>query len=81
MNPEGISANGQDKAPHQEDELLRQSAYGYEWPASRLTGENMCRLRLLSNRLKRPVNQLIKEAVESYTLLMLNELKQDEQEP
>jgi hypothetical protein len=51
---------------------------GYKWPASRLSNENMRRLTILSNRVKRPINQLIKEAVESYTAMMIETTRDDQ---
>ena len=44
-----------------------ESPYGHEWPASRLTLTDMARLRIISNQIRKPVNQLLKEAVEFYT--------------
>ena len=44
---------------------------GYRWPASRISVEDARALNQLSNRVKRPVNQLVKEAVAAYTALML----------
>ena len=48
--------------------------YGYQWPASRLSRHEMARLTIVSNRVKRPLNQLIKEAVDLYATMMLEEL-------
>lgn len=45
---------------------LTQSA-GYRWPANRLSIEQTRELQRLSNETKKPVNQLIREAVEQYT--------------
>ena len=48
----------------------------YKWPASRLSYEHMRQLTIISNRVKRPINQLIMEAVESYAAML--EHKNDE---
>jgi len=37
---------------------------GYRWPATRITAEDMRRLHLLSLETKKPITQLIHEAVE-----------------
>jgi hypothetical protein len=58
--------NGEDETP-----------YGHEWPASRLTLTDMARLRIISNQIRKPVNQLLKEAVEYYTTEKLPELGVD----
>lgn len=52
----------------------QESPYGHEWPASRLTLTDMARLRMISNEVRMPVNQLLKEAVEYYTAQKLPEL-------
>lgn len=44
----------------------------HQWPASRLTQDEMTSLRRISNRIGRPVNQLILESVEVYIRLMEN---------
>lgn len=54
-----------------------ESPYGHEWPASRLTLTDMARLRIISNQIRKPVNQLLKEAVEFYTTEKLPELGVD----
>ena len=48
--------------------------YGYQWPASRLSRYEMARLTIVSNQVKRPLNQLIKEAVDAYATKLLHEL-------
>lgn len=48
--------------------------YGYQWPASRLSRNEMARLTIVSNTVKRPLNQLIKEACDFYANAMLKEL-------
>jgi len=48
--------------------------YGYQWPASRLSRRDMARLTIVSNIVKRPLNQLIKEAVAAYASEMLKQL-------
>ena len=42
----------------------------HQWPASRLTNNEMTALRRLSNQVGRPVNQLIRESVVVYVRLM-----------
>ena len=51
--------------------------YGHEWPASKLTLTDMARLRIISNQIRKPVNQLLKEAVEYYTTEKLPKLGVD----
>lgn len=53
---------------------LGKEPYGYQWPASRLSRFEMGKLTIASNRLKRPLNQLIKEAVDAYADQLLEEL-------
>ena len=48
--------------------------YGYQWPASRLSRFDMARLTIISNRTKTPLNQLLKEALETYVTSRLKEL-------
>ena len=45
----------------------------HQWPASRLTQCEMTALRRISNRVGRPVNQLIRESVEVYVQLIETE--------
>ena len=47
---------------------------GYQWPASRLSRYEMAKLTVASNKLKRPLNQLIREAVDHYADKLLDEL-------
>ena len=54
-----------------------ETPYGHEWPASRLTLTDMARLRIISNQVRKPVNQLLKEAVEYYTTEKLPQLGVD----
>ena len=58
-----LSKAGQDTEP-----------YGYQWPASRLSRHEMAKLTVVSNAMKRPLNQLIKEAVDHYADKLLDEL-------
>ena len=46
---------------------------GYQWPASRLTADDMHKLHLLRMETKKPINQLIHEAVERLYELFRNE--------
>jgi predicted DNA-binding protein len=46
---------------------------GYPWPASRLNSEDMARLVILRSQTKRPITQLLHEAVEAYYELMQKE--------
>lgn len=39
---------------------------GYRWPASRLSPENMRRLTILSNQIRRPITKLLQDAVEVF---------------
>jgi len=48
--------------------------YGYQWPASRLSRYEMSKLTVAANKLKRPLNQLLKEAVDFYADKLLDEL-------
>ena len=50
------------------------SPYGYQWPASRLSRHEMGRLTIVSKEVRKPLNQLIKEAVSFYADKMLDEL-------
>ncbi len=43
---------------------------GYRWPANRITVAEARELRRLANQLNRPVNQLIREAIQQYTATM-----------
>ena len=46
---------------------------GYQWPASRLTADDMHKLHLLRMDTKKPITQLIHEAVELLYELFRNE--------
>ena len=46
----------------------------YQWPASRLAYDDVRRLTIVSNHVKRPINQLIKEAVDLYATVMLQQI-------
>jgi len=39
---------------------------GYQWPASRLTAEDMAKLHEIRVETKKPINQLLHEAVEVF---------------
>jgi hypothetical protein len=43
----------------------------YQWPASRLTRANMRKLTRISNYLRRPINQVIVDAVEAYSAAII----------
>lgn len=43
---------------------------GYRWPASQLSRNEMRQLKLASAEFGRPITQLIKEAVQSYTKVL-----------
>lgn len=45
----------------------RHLPYGYQWPASRLSRHQMEKLTIIANHLGRPVNQILKEAVDDFT--------------
>lgn len=47
---------------------------GNRWPGNRLSHLDMRRLTYVSNKVKRPINQIIKEAVIAYTEAMISEL-------
>lgn len=52
--------------------------YGYQWPASRLSRYEMGKLTVVSKLVNRPLNQLIKEAVDCYADQLLAELRSNE---
>ena len=74
-------AKGQLPAIERTNQVLKEiyekwddAPYGYQWPASRLSRHEMARLTIVSNSVKRPLNQLIKEAVCFYADKLLIEL-------
>ena len=52
---------------------------GYRWPGSRLTFGDFKKLCRVSNRLKRPINQIIREAVVAYTTTLIAEFAEEDQ--
>jgi hypothetical protein len=52
----------------------------YRWPGNRLSYLDMRRLTYVSNNTKRPINQIIKEAVAAYTTMMIGEIEQQAKE-
>jgi hypothetical protein len=56
------------------DDEHEQIPSGHQWPASRLSFLDMRRLTYVSNKVKRPINQIIKEAVIAYTTTMIAEI-------
>jgi len=46
---------------------------GYQWPASRLTAEDMAKLHKIRLRTKKPINQLLHEAAQVFYDLFTNE--------
>ncbi len=59
------------------DEECEKIPSGNRWPGSRLSFLDMRRLTYVSNKVKRPINQIIKEAVIAYTTTMIAELDTD----
>jgi hypothetical protein len=59
------------KLPARDDSAWLDLPVGYQWPASRLTETNRQALVRLSKTLKRPMNQVLKEAVQFYADAML----------
>ena len=53
------------------DDHPKHDLMGYPWPGSRLTFADFKRLCRVSNRLKRPINQIIREAVVKYTTTLI----------
>ena len=51
-------------------EELAAELLGYRWPASQLSRNEMRQLKLASAEFGRPITQLIKEAVQSYTRIL-----------
>ena len=51
-------------------EELAAELLGYRWPASQLSRNEMRQLKLASAEFGRPITQLIKEAVQSYTKVL-----------
>ena len=72
-----INHNLESKSLHQRlnDTECEQLASGYSWPGNRLTYLDMRRLTYVANMTKRPINQIIKEAVGAYTTTMIAELQ------
>lgn len=72
-----ISLTNEPNSQRQDDELHEQIPSGYRWPGNRLSYLDMRRLIYVSNKTKRPINQIIKEAVIQYTTIMIEELDGD----
>lgn len=47
---------------------------GYRWPATQLTRQDMRNLKLASLQVRRPITQLVKEAVQAYFQVLSREV-------
>ncbi len=72
--PTSIAETTPNGSTEQRNEEWAATLLGYRWPASQLSRTDMRQLKLASVQLRRPITQLLKEAVQSYMRVLSREV-------